>query len=119
MPKENIKFSSILVKNEKIELFSTVKEEIRKFPSKGKEETKELQSKKKENIMLQIVKEETLGLPKIEHHQDESIIAYIDKIYKASFKKFIYFHWIMKLIIPIVRKSAKIVGQHKFFEART
>jgi hypothetical protein len=45
----------------------------------------------KKNIVLQIVKEETLKLPKIDNHQDESIIAYIDKIYKESFNKFIYF----------------------------
>jgi hypothetical protein len=69
--------------------------------------------------VLQIVKEETLGLPKTKHHQDERIIAYIDKIYKASFNKFIYFHRIIKLVIPIVRKSAKIVGQHKFLKACT
>jgi hypothetical protein len=61
------------------------------LPNNGKEETKELQSKGKENIMLQIMKEETLELPEIENHKDDSIITYIDKIYKESFIKFIYF----------------------------
>jgi hypothetical protein len=46
--------------------------------------------------MLKIVKEETLELPKIEYHQDDNIITYIDKIYKESFSKFIYFCWITK-----------------------
>jgi hypothetical protein len=91
MPKESIKISSILVKEEKIELLSKVKEEIIKLPNNRKEETKELQSKWKENIILQIVKEETLQVPKTENRQDESIIAYIDNIYKGSFSKFIYF----------------------------
>jgi hypothetical protein len=72
MPKESIKISSILVKKEKIELFSKVKEEVIKL----KEKTKKLQSKAKENIMLQIVKKETLELPKIENHQDDNIIAH-------------------------------------------
>ncbi len=75
MPKETIKISSILVKDEKIELFIIVKEEIIKLPNNWKEETKELQSKVKENIVLHIMKEETLELPKIKNHQDESIIA--------------------------------------------
>jgi hypothetical protein len=118
MLKESLKISSILVKDEKIKLFNKVKKEIIELPSKGKEETKELQSKRKDNIVLQIVKEETLGLPKTEHHQDESIIAYINKIYKASFSKFIYFHWITKLVILIVGKNAKIVGQRKFLRTR-
>jgi hypothetical protein len=117
MPKESLKISSILVKDEKIDLFNKVKKEIIKLPNKGKEETKELQSRKKENKMLQILKEETLGLPKTKHHQDESIITYIDKIYKASFNKFIYFHWILKLVVLIVGKSAKTMGQHTFLRA--
>jgi len=54
-----------------------------------KEETIELPSKGKE--VLQIVKEKTLELPNTKIHQDESIIAYIDKNYKESFNKFIYF----------------------------
>ncbi len=54
-----------------------------------KEQTIELPSKG--NEVLQIVKEKTLELPKTKNHQDESIIAYIDKIYKESFNKFIYF----------------------------
>ncbi len=60
------------------------------------------------------MKEETLELPKIENHQNESIIAYIDKIYKESFNKFIYFCWIAKSVIPIIGKSVKIVGHGKF-----
>jgi len=36
MPKENIKISSILVKEEKIELLSKVKEETIELPNKGK-----------------------------------------------------------------------------------
>jgi hypothetical protein len=55
-----------------------VKEETIKLPSKGKK-------------VLQIAKEETLKLPKTKNHQDENIIAYIDKTYKESFNKFIYF----------------------------
>jgi hypothetical protein len=57
------------------------------------------------------VKEETLELSKIENHQDKSIIAYIDKIYKESFNKFIYFCWIAKSIVLVVGKSAKTMGQ--------
>jgi uncharacterized radical SAM superfamily Fe-S cluster-containing enzyme len=76
--KESIEISSILVKEEKIELLSKLKEETTKLFSKRKE-------------VLQIVKENMLELPKTENHQDESIIAYIDKIYKESFNKFIYF----------------------------
>jgi len=87
-----------------------LKEEIIELPNKGKEETKELQSKGKENIVLQIVKEGTLKLPKTKNHQDESIIAYINKIYKESFKKFIYFRWIVKSVNPIIRKIAKTMG---------
>jgi hypothetical protein len=68
MPKENIDISSILVEKEKIELFSKVKYKIIKLPSNNKEETKELQSKGKENIMLQIVKKETIELPEIKNH---------------------------------------------------
>jgi hypothetical protein len=64
------------------------------------------------------VKEETLELPKIENHQDESIIAYIDKIYKEIFSKFIYFCWITKSIVLVVGNNEKIVGQGKFSRAR-
>jgi len=78
VPKESIGISIILVKEVKIELLSKVKEETTKLLSKGKK-------------VLQIVKEEMLKLPKIKNHQDEDIIAYIDKIYKESFNKFIYF----------------------------
>jgi hypothetical protein len=68
--------------------------------------------------MLKIVKEQTLQLPKIEYHQDDSIIIYIDKIYKESFSKFIYFCWITKLVVPIVGKNVETVGQHRFLKAR-
>jgi hypothetical protein len=67
VPKKNIEIWSILIKEEKIEL-----------PSKGKK-------------VLKIVKEKILKLPKTKNHQDENIIAYIEKIYKESFNKFIYF----------------------------
>jgi hypothetical protein len=117
MPKESKEISSILVKEEKIELFSKVKEEIIVLPSNKKEETKKLQSKGKENIVLQIVKGETLELPKIRNHQDEGMIAYIDKIYKKKFRKFIYFRWIAKSGVLVIRKSAKIVGQRRFLGA--
>jgi hypothetical protein len=110
MLKESIEISNILIKEEKIKLLSKVEEKIIKLPNNRKEKTKKLQSKRKENIMLQIVKEETIELPKTKYHQDENIIAYIDKIYKESFNKFIYFHWIAKSIVPIVGKSAKTVG---------
>jgi len=64
------------------------------------------------------VKEETLEPPKIENHQYDNIIAYIDKIYKENFNKFIYFRWIAKSIILVVRKRAKIVGHGKFLRAQ-
>ncbi len=89
------------------------------MPNNRKGKTKKLQSKGKDNIKLQIVKEETLKLPKIENHQDENIITYIDKIYKESFSKFIYFRWIAKSIVPVVGKNARIVGQCKFPGIRT
>jgi hypothetical protein len=116
MPKESIKISSILIKEEEIELLMKVKEETMKLLSKWKEETKKLQSKGKE--VLQIVKEETLKLPKINNRQYESIIAYIDKIYKESFNKFIYFCWIAKSVVLLVQKNAKPRSQHKFPRAR-
>jgi len=86
VPKESIEISNILLKEENIEVLSKVKEETIKLLGKGKE-------------VLQIVKEETLKLPKTKNHQDENIIAYIDKIYKESFNKFIYFRWIAKSIV--------------------
>jgi hypothetical protein len=101
---------SILIKEEKIELFSKVKEKIIELPNNSKEETKELQSKGKENIVLQIVKEETLDLPKIENDHD--------KIYQKQFNKFIYFRWIAKSIVLVVGKSAKVMGQCKFPRAQ-
>jgi hypothetical protein len=68
MPKESKEISSILVKEENIELLSKLKEEIIELPSNRKEETKELQSKGKENIVLQTMKEETIEIPKTENH---------------------------------------------------
>ncbi len=64
-------------------------------------------------------------LPKIDNHQYENIITYIDKIYKESFNKFIYFLWIVKSIVPMIqgifksifivsKKNAKSIGQCKF-----
>jgi len=68
--------------------------------------------------MLKIVKEETLKLPKIEYHQDDSIITYIDKIYKESFSKFIYFCWITKSIVSIIGKNVETVGLHRSLKAQ-
>jgi hypothetical protein len=68
-------------------------------------------------MMLQIVKEETLKLSKTNNHQDKSIIAYINNIYKEIFNKFIYFHWIAKSIVLVIRKHAKTVGHYKFPKA--
>jgi len=105
VPQESIEISSILVQEENIELLRKVKEETVKLFSKGKE-------------VLQIVKEETLKLPKIENHQNENIIAYTDKIYKENFNKFIYFQWIAKSIVLLVKNNAKLIGQHKFAKAQ-
>jgi hypothetical protein len=63
------------------------------------------------------MKEESIGLPKIENHQDESIIACIDKIYKESFSKFIDFCWIAKFVVPIVKKITTTVQQCRFPKA--
>jgi len=63
------------------------------------------------------MKEKSIGLPKIENHQDESIIACIDKIYKESFSKFIDFCWIAKFVVPIVKKTTTIVQQCRFPKA--
>ncbi len=52
MPKEGIEISSILVKDEKIELLSKMKEETIELPNKGKE-------------VSQFVKEEIVEVPKI------------------------------------------------------
>jgi gas vesicle protein len=52
MPKESIEISSILVKEEKIELFNKINKNIMELPNNWKEETKELQSKVKDNIVL-------------------------------------------------------------------
>jgi hypothetical protein len=56
------------------------------------------------------VKEKTIEVPKIENHQDGNIIAYIDKIYKEIFNKFIYFRWIAELMIIVVKKNVKPIG---------
>jgi hypothetical protein len=50
------------------------------------------------------VKEESIGLPKIENHQDDNIIACIDKIYNESFNKFIDFCWIAKFVVLAIGK---------------
>jgi len=68
-------------------------------------------------MVLQIVKEETLELSKTNNHQDKSIIAYINNIYKEILSKFIYFHWIVKSIVHGVRKCAKTVGHYRFPKA--
>ncbi len=61
LPKENI-----LVKDE---LPSRVKEENIDLPSKRKEEIRKLQKKLKKYLVLQIkVKEERIGLPRIDNH---------------------------------------------------
>jgi len=92
---------SILVKDE---LLSKVKKKTIDLLNKGKEETRELQSKLKKYPVFHIkVKEKNIGLPKIDNHQDESIIACIHKIYKESFSKFIDFCWIAKFVVPAVK----------------
>jgi NCAIR mutase (PurE)-related protein len=53
VPKESIEISNILIKEENIEVLSKVKEETIKLLSKGKK-------------VLQIVKKETIKLPKTE-----------------------------------------------------
>ncbi len=50
------------------------------------------------------MKEESIGLPKIENHQDDNIIACIDKIYNESFNKFIDFCWIAKFVVLAIGK---------------
>jgi hypothetical protein len=113
--KSKVLKENILVK---VELLNKVKEESINLLSKGKEETKELQSKLKKYPVLQIqVKEENIGLPKIKNHHDENIIACIDKIYKESFSKIIDFFWIVKSILPIVRKIVTTMQQHRFPKA--
>jgi hypothetical protein len=52
--------------------------------------------KAKGNLVLQIVKEKILELSKTENHQGKDIITYIDKTYKESFSKYIYFCWIVE-----------------------
>jgi hypothetical protein len=68
-----------------------MKEESINLPSKRKEETRELQNKLKIYPILHIkMKEENIGLPKIDNHQDENIFACIDKN-NESFSKFMDF----------------------------
>ncbi len=63
------------------------------------------------------MKEDSIGLPKIENHQDESLIACIDKIYKESFNKFIDFCWIVKFVVLTLGKIVTTVQQRKFYKA--
>ncbi len=65
------------------------------------------------------MKEKSIGLPKIENHQNEKTIACIDKIYKESFNKLIYFCWIAKSIVLAVGKIQTIVQQCEFLRAQT
>jgi hypothetical protein len=65
------------------------------------------------------VKEESIGLPKIENHRDENIIACIDKIYNESFNKFIEFCWIAKFVVLVVEKIVTTVLQRRFPKAQT
>jgi hypothetical protein len=91
---------NILVKDE---LFNKVKEENIDLLNKRKEETRGLQNKLKKYPVLHIkVKEDSIGLPKIENHQDESTITCIDKIYEESFNKFIDFCWIAKFVVATI-----------------
>ncbi len=65
------------------------------------------------------MKEESIGLPKIENHQDENTIACIDKIYKENFNKFMDFCWITKFVVPLVIKTVTTMWQGEFPKART
>jgi len=112
VPNENI-----LVKDG---LLSKVKEESIDLLNKRKEEMKELQNKfKKYPILHMKVKEENIGLPKIENHQDENKIACIDKIYGESFSKFMDFCWIAKFVVPLIVKIVTTMQQHKFPKVET
>ncbi len=111
MPKENI-----LVKDD---LPSKVKEESIDLFNKRKEETKEVQRKLKKYPILHIkVNERSIGLLKIENHQDENTIACIDKIYKESFNKFIDFRYIVKFVVHVVGKIVTIVQQRIFLKVQ-
>jgi hypothetical protein len=111
VPKENI-----LVKDD---LPSKVKEESIDLFNKRKEETKEVQRKLKKYPILQIkVNERSIGLLKIENHQDENTIACIDKIYKESFNKFIDFRYIVKFVVHVVGKIVTIVQQRIFLKVQ-
>ncbi len=63
------------------------------------------------------MKENSIGLPHIENHQNENTIECIDKIYKESFNKFIDFFWIAKFVVHVVGKIVTIVQQHRFPKA--
>ncbi len=65
------------------------------------------------------MKEKSIGLPKIESHQDENIIACIDKIYKESFNKFINFCWIAKFVVFAIGKIVPTMWHRKFPKAKT
>jgi hypothetical protein len=65
------------------------------------------------------VKEESIGLPQIENHQDDNIIACINKIYNESFNKFIDFCWIAKSIVLAVGKIITTMRQRRFPKAQT
>ncbi len=74
-----------------------------------------LQTKSKKYLILQIkTKEESVGLPKIQNHQDENTITCMDKIYKESFNKFIDFHWIVKYVVLAIKKIVTTMRQCKF-----
>jgi hypothetical protein len=106
---------NILVKDE---LLNRVKKENIDLLNKGKEETRGLQNKLKKYPILHIkVKEENIGLPKIENHQDENTITCIDNIYKENFNKFIDFFWIAKFVVFIIGKTITTVQQRKFPKA--
>ncbi len=108
---------NIVVKDE---LFNKVKEESIDLPSKGKEETKQLQSKLKKYLILYVkMKEENIGLLKIKHHQDDNIIACIDKIYNENFNKFIDFCWIAKFVVLAVGKILSTMQQCRYPKIQT
>jgi hypothetical protein len=115
--KSKVLKENILVKDE---LFTKMKEESIDLPRKGKEEIRKLPKNLKKYPILHIqVKEESVGLAKIENHQGENTIACIDKIYKESFNKFMDFCWIAKCVILLKVKTVTIMWQGKFPKACT
>ncbi len=112
VPKENI-----LVKDE---LLSIMKEENIDLPSKGKRKPENYKTNgKNTQSCIWKWKKESIGLPKIENHQDVNTIACIDKIYKESFNKFMDFRWIAKFVVPLIVKTITTTRQHKFPKAWT